>query len=99
MIFWNNNNSAKIMLYLTFSHFSRLQLGCAVFAYIFFSFQSKKIPYFSLSFALTEYKRRTLGAPVSIIYFFRFKAKKIPNFSLIFPLSGYERRTLVAAYN
>jgi hypothetical protein len=57
-------------------------LGCAVFAYIFFSLQSEKIPYFSLCIALSEYKRRTPGAPVSLLYFFRFKAKKIPYFRL-----------------
>jgi hypothetical protein len=40
---------------------SGLDLGCAGFACIFFSLQSeKKIPYFSLSFALSEYERRTL---------------------------------------
>ncbi len=53
------------------------QVGCAGFAYIFFSLESEKqISYFSRSFALSEYKRRTLGVPVSLIYFFRFKAKK-----------------------
>ena len=69
-------------------------LGCAGFAYIFFCFKAKKIPYFSLSFALNEYERRTRGAPVSLKYFFHVKAKKISYFSLIFALSGYERRTL-----
>jgi hypothetical protein len=61
----------------------------------FFRFKAKKkIPCFSLSFALNEYERRTLGAPVSLIYFFRFKARK-KHFSLIFALRKYERRTLL----
>ncbi len=29
-------------------------LGCAIFAYIFFRFKAKQIPYFSRSFALSE---------------------------------------------
>ncbi len=61
-------------------------VGCADFAYVFFSLQSEKIPYFSLSFALSVYERRTLGAPVWLIYIFRFKAKKIPYFTLSFCL-------------
>jgi hypothetical protein len=69
---------------------------CADFASIFFSLQSEKFPYFSLSFALNVYERRTLGAPVWPIYFFRFKAKKIPYFGLSFALSEYEQRTLGA---
>jgi hypothetical protein len=32
----------------------------AGFAYIFFRFKAKKIPNFSLNFALSEYERRTL---------------------------------------
>jgi hypothetical protein len=48
-----------------------IYIGCAVFAYIFFRFKAKKIPYFSASFALSENMRRTLGAPVSLKYFFR----------------------------
>jgi hypothetical protein len=70
-----------------------MQLGCAGFAYIFFRLKVKKIPYFSLSFAITGYERRTIGAPVSLIYFFCFKAKKI---SLTFAISEYERHTLHA---
>jgi hypothetical protein len=53
---------------------------CAGLAYILFRFKAKKIPYFALSFALSEYEQRTLGAPVSLIYFCGFKPKKIPYF-------------------
>jgi hypothetical protein len=63
---------------------------------MFFSFEAKKVSYFSLSFALSEYERRTLGTPVLLIYiyFFALKQKKIPYFSLSFALSKYERHTL-----
>jgi hypothetical protein len=37
--------------------YSAAGVGCAGFAYIFFSLQSEKIPYFSLSFAFSEYER------------------------------------------
>jgi hypothetical protein len=46
-------------------------------------FFSKKISYFSLSFALSEYERRTLGAPVLLIYFLLQSEKKSPVFGLV----------------
>ncbi len=69
-------------------------LGAPVSLIYLFRYKAKKVPYFSLSFAISEYERRNLGAPVSLIYLFRYKAKKVPYFSLSFAISEYERRTL-----
>jgi hypothetical protein len=58
---------AQIVKHWAFIRVRRFRL------YIFFASQRKKIPYFSLSFALSEYERRTLRVPVSLIYFFASK--------------------------
>jgi hypothetical protein len=65
------------------------RVGCAGFAYIFFRFKVKKIPYFSISFALSKYER---CAGFAYIYFASKGKKK--HFYLIFALSEYERRIL-----